>query len=173
MAVLLAGVADAHLRNARPLRQPLGHGHGIGATLADLQQQVLAFARRLECGQLIDLEIFRHSADGRAQHRLAKRQRQRAHSATSNTAACAAMPSSRPVKPSFSLVVALILTRSSSIPSRCATFSRIASACGPTLGRSQITVMSALPTCHPRSASNALQCVTNRLLSAPFQWSSD
>src|SRR4249919_592590 len=87
---------------------------------------------------------------------------------TSNTAACAAIPSPRPVKPSFSLVVALTLTASRSIPRSAASRSRIAGACGPTLGRSQTTVMSALPTRQPRSPINSLHRRRKARLSAPF-----
>ena len=52
------------------------------------------------------------------------------------------MPSPRPVKPSFSLVVALTATRSSAMPAISAILARMASRCGPIFGASQTTVMS-------------------------------
>src|SRR5690606_6484783 len=101
------------------------------------------------------------------------RSRRQAPSRTSRHTACAAMPSPRPVKPSFSLVVALTLTASTSTPVSLAISARIASACGPTLGRSQTTVMSALPSLQPRSRSRSLQWRTKLRLSAPFQRGSE
>jgi hypothetical protein len=80
--------------------------HGVGTALADVQQQVFAFAGGLERRQFVHLEIVRRGADACRQQRRTKCQRQRDHAATSNTTACAAMPSPRPVKPSFSEVVA-------------------------------------------------------------------
>ncbi len=56
--------------------------------------------------------------------------------------ACAAMPSLRPVKPSFSVVVAFTLMRCGSMPMISASLAIIASRCGPTFGRSQMMVMS-------------------------------
>ena len=56
--------------------------------------------------------------------------------------AWAAMPSRRPVKPRPSVVVALTLTRSMSIYRISAIRARMASRCGPTLGRSQMMVTS-------------------------------
>lgn len=59
-------------------------------------------------------------------------------------AAVAAMPSSRPVKPRRSLVVAFTATRDSATPEISLIFSRIASRSGPIFGRSQISVTSRL-----------------------------
>ncbi len=61
--------------------------------------------------------LLRHA---RLQRRGTERARQLAHSATSKATACAEMPSPRPVKPSFSLVVALTLMQSSSTCSSAA-----------------------------------------------------
>ena len=66
-----------------------------------------------------------------------------------------------------------MLTASTSMPRSSATQARMASAWGPTFGRSQMTVTSALPTRQPRSRSSASQCRTNARLSAPFQRSSE
>ncbi len=66
MAVLHAGVAHRHFRQAGPLGQQLGHMHGVGTALADVQQQVLALASGLERRQLVDLKssgVVRMRAD--------------------------------------------------------------------------------------------------------------
>ena len=52
------------------------------------------------------------------------------------------MPSPRPVKPSFSLVVAFTPTRSAPIPASLAIFARIASRCAPIRGASHTIVRS-------------------------------
>ena len=56
------------------------------------------------------------------------------------------MPSSRPVKPSFSVVVALMLTSSVVIFSNGASTDFMVSTCGLSFGRSAHTVASTLPT---------------------------
>ena len=76
VAVLQTRVANAHLRNAGPLRQTLGHVSGVLATLAHGQQQMLAFTRCIERGQLINLEILGNAAHCRSEHRGAMRARQ-------------------------------------------------------------------------------------------------
>ncbi|KAG1381190.1 hypothetical protein G6F59_017928 [Rhizopus arrhizus] len=72
---------------ASPRRQQLGHVHGIGTALADVQQQVLAFTRGLEGRQFVDLEIVRRGADACGEQRRTERQRYRNHAATSSTTA--------------------------------------------------------------------------------------
>ena len=66
--------------------------------------------------------------------------------------ACAAMPSSLPVKPSFSVVVALTEMRDASTARIAARRAAIAAACGAIFGRSQIRVTSALAS-NPRRAA--------------------
>ena len=65
---------------------------------------------------------------------------------TSVQTASAAMPSPRPVKPSFSVVVAFTLTWSISTPQSAAILAHICAVCGDSFGASQITVASILPT---------------------------
>ena len=69
--------------------------------------------------------------------------------------ASAAIPSCRPVKPSRSDVVAFTATRSSGRSMISAIFARMASRCGPTLGRSQIKVASIWATRPPRAATRS------------------
>jgi hypothetical protein len=70
--------------------------------------------------------------------------------------AVAAMPSSRPVKPSFSLVVALTATREMLTPVMSAIRARIWSRSGPIFGRSQISVTSRLATRPPRAVTRSI-----------------
>lgn len=62
---------------------------------------------------------------------------------TTVATANAISPSSLPVNPIFSLVVALILTSSGRTPRACASISRIFPACGEIFGRSATIVKSA------------------------------
>src|SRR5262249_9630768 len=72
-----------------------------------------------------------------------KAQRVRDHAGSPTVAtAWAAIPSPRPVKPSPSVVVALMLTRSGSSVAKAATRAIMAERCGPMRGRSQISVTS-------------------------------
>ncbi|PAV67340.1 hypothetical protein WR25_01718 [Diploscapter pachys] len=82
--------------------------------------------------------------------------------------ACAAMPSPRPVKPSRSVVVALMLTRSSDSPSSAPMRVRMASRCGPIFGASQISVRSTKSMRPPLSAIRVAACCRNCAESAPF-----
>lgn len=63
---------------------------------------------------LVDLEVLGRGLEHRAPTGLAvgarPEQLQLVHALTSRATACTAIPSSRPVKPSFSVVVALTLT---------------------------------------------------------------
>ena len=77
MAVLQAGIAHAHFRHARPLRQALGGEGGVHAALLDRQQQVLAAAAGFEAGQLLDAEILGRGADRRREDGIAVGARQR------------------------------------------------------------------------------------------------
>src|SRR5690606_29265356 len=97
---------------------------GVDAAFLDPQQQVFTLPVRLETQVFLDLEILRDDADARGDHRCGH----------SSTTAIAAMPSARPVKPSFSLVVALMLTSSMPMLRSAARLTRIACACGPIFG---------------------------------------
>ena len=78
------------------------------------------------------------------------------------------MPSRRPVKPSRSVVVALMLTDPAGIPNISATRDRMASRCGPILGASQMTVQSTKSIVPPASRSSWAAWARKMLLSAPF-----
>ena len=69
--------------------------------------------------------------------------------------AVAAMPSSRPVKPSRSLVVALTATREMLTPVISAMRARMVSRSGPIFGRSQISVTSRLAMRPPRAVTRS------------------
>ncbi len=77
--------------------------------------------------------------------------------------ACAAIPSPRPVKPSFSVVVALTLTRSGAMPRIAAIRSIIATRCGPIFGRSQMIVTSTAATA-PRASPHQFGGVAQELV---------
>lgn len=76
MAIFQTRIADAHLGDAGPVRKLFGDIGGVLATLAHGEQQMLAFTGRLECRQLVDLEIVRGVAHRRAEHGSAMRTRQ-------------------------------------------------------------------------------------------------
>src|SRR4029077_6725932 len=82
--------------------------------------------------------------------------------------AIATMPSPRPVKPSFSLVVALMATRLAAIPAIAAMRSRMASRCGETRGASQTTVTSRLAITPPRARTRSQAKARKRSEEAPF-----
>jgi hypothetical protein len=66
MAILQAGITDAHLRNAGPARQLLGDRSR--PALLDRQQQVFALSVRRESRQFLDEKILRPGAQVRPQH---------------------------------------------------------------------------------------------------------
>src|SRR5581483_7680029 len=147
-----AGIAHGVRADAGEPRQLARHPVGVRATLLDAHEHVLAGAVGREAQIFVDEEILGRRPQRSAKRRPAVRERQlggrvHAHSAfASSTTASAAMPSPRPVKPRPSLVVALTLMLPASQFRSPARVARIAAACGATFGRSQITVMSALPT---------------------------
>src|SRR5690606_21080411 len=176
VTVLQPRIAHGLLGHPRPAGDPARGLDRVHAALLHGEQQVLAAAAGLEPVELLDEEILRRAADDRPQHRLPPGPGQAfpgglsgiAHARTSRQAAWAAMPSSRPMWPSLSLVVALTLIASTSTCRSAAISSRIASACGPIFGRSQTMVMSALPRRHPRSPMSSRQRRRNMRLSASF-----
>ncbi len=68
VAIFQASIADAHLGDARPVRELLGDVGGVLATIAHGEQQMLTFARRLERRQFVDLKVVRRAAHRRAEH---------------------------------------------------------------------------------------------------------
>src|SRR6056297_1179192 len=104
-----------------------------------------------------------HGGDGVAQP----------HRGTNVTAACAAMPSSRPVKPSLSEVVALTETRSGAKPVMSAMASRMACAWGVIFGASQIRVTSILLILKPFSFASSTAWARKTWLFAPFHCGSE
>src|SRR5215472_6468764 len=83
-----------------------------------------------------------------------------------------AMPSSRPVKPSFSLVVAFTATREMLTPDIPAMRARIWSRSGPIFGRSQIRVTSRLAIRPPRAVTRSTAYFRNWSEEAPFHFMS-
>src|ERR1700731_3144103 len=83
--------------------------------------------------------------------------------------AVAAMPSSRPVKPSRSLVVAFTATREMLTPLISAIRARMVSRSGPIFGRSQISVTSRLAMRPPRAVTRSTAYFRNRSDEAPFE----
>jgi hypothetical protein len=106
MTVLQSCVTDTHFVDARPFGQCACHESGIQATLLDRQQQVFAFTMGFESTDFFNDKILGTATEISFQYSITVSTRQ-AHVFTSNTTACAAIPSPLPVKPSFSVVVAL------------------------------------------------------------------
>ena len=79
----------------------------------------------------------------------------------------AAMPSPRPVKPIFSLVVALTATRDTGSPAISAMRARMASRCGPMRGASHTMVMSRCDIRPPRARTSSTANARNRSEEAP------
>ena len=127
----------AHVVGPAPRKscQLARHPRGVGVALAHAKQHVLTGAGGAEPQLLVDLEVIRSRANAGPPRRIAGPRRLDRrnspgfgdHGAEINTVAKAAIPSRRPVKPSFSVVVALTLTASADTPSSAATRSRIAS----------------------------------------------
>ena len=83
------------------------------------------------------------------------------------------MPSARPVKPSFSLVVALTATRPASTPAISAIRARIASRCGPIFGASQMSVASRWTMAPPRARTRSAAWARKIFDAAPFHCGSE
>jgi hypothetical protein len=114
LTIFQAGIADIAHRNASSPRQASRGLLRVEVALFHPEPKMLAGTRQGDIEHLVDLEILRHSlehrgATGPAVRRWAE-QLIFGHALTSSATACTAMPSSRPVKPSFSVVVALTLT---------------------------------------------------------------
>src|SRR5690606_4659430 len=173
VAILEARMAHVALLHPGPPGDAAHGVRGVHAALGDGQQQVFAAAIGLEGRQFGDPEILPADPVTALQDRRAMRTRQAALAngtppRVSRHTAMAAMPSPRPVKPSFSLVVALTLTRPASTCRSAARVSLIARAWGPIFGRSQMTVMSALARLQPSRAASSRQWRRKARLSASF-----
>ena len=114
LAVLESGIADIALRHAGGAGQTAGRLFGVQAALFHPQPEVFTLTGERNIQHLVDLEIFGRGFQHRPPAGLAMgaraQQLKLVHERTSSATACTAMPSSRPVKPSFSVVVALTLT---------------------------------------------------------------
>ena len=115
MAVFHSCIAHIALMHAEELRQRFRHKTGISAGFTNAHQQMLPFAVGAVTEILHHDEIFGVRFDHAARGRLAVQkslvlQRHAASAFSSSATASQAMPSPRPVKPSFSVVVALTLT---------------------------------------------------------------
>ncbi len=114
LAVLQSRVADHLQRHASGAGDAFGSFLGVQVALFHPQPEVFALAGQRNVEHLIDLKILRDRLQHRAAARLAMRQGTEqlvfGHARTSKAMACTAIPSSRPVKPSFSVVVAFTLT---------------------------------------------------------------
>src|ERR1700726_2649362 len=188
MAILEAGeahVACRHLRLSRKLRR---HPSCIRATLLDAHQPVRTAARRDEGELLLDPEIVGSRFEfGRRQRRAMCARRVEGGTVPpfgvpamhihggglarslppSRTAALAASPSPRPMKPNRSVVVALMLMSWTETRRSAARFSAIAVRCLAMRGASASTVISALTSSRPAAFICAHTSRKNTLLSAP------
>lgn len=127
MAVFEPSVANRRARRLHQGGQAAGDPFGVGPDLADAKQQVVTHAVRREPKTFLDLEVSMLDPETTAIERPTVRPRKGAktgpggsrpgaHRSVRSTAAEAAIPSPRPVKPISSMVVALTLTRLASQP---------------------------------------------------------
>lgn len=117
MLILLTGKAHLAGVNVEEFCQRVRHEAGVAAVFQNAHQDVLAFAVRLKTQIFHYHEIFRVGFQQTLALRFAVQIRQVVEirhltAFTSSATASQAMPSPRPVKPSFSVVVALTLTSS-------------------------------------------------------------
>ena len=114
LTILEPGIADGAQRHAGSLGDTARGFFGVQAALFDPQPQVLTVAGQRDIQHFVDLEIFSRGFQHRAAQGLAigtrAQQFQIIHARSNKATECTAMPSSRPVNPSFSVVVAFTLT---------------------------------------------------------------
>ena len=114
LTILEPGVADRLERQAGSTGDAPRRFLGIQTAFFHPQPQVLALPRERDVQHLVDLKVLVRGLEHGAPAGLAMgarpQQLQLVHALTSKATACTAIPSSRPVKPSFSVVVALTLT---------------------------------------------------------------
>src|SRR5215472_15321731 len=146
----------------RMLERACGHGdRGLGAHRAIALERCARHAEHRLLGLVgIDDEAAFHDVGGAGDFG------QRAGNRTA-AVAMATMPSLRPVKPSFSLVVALTATRSAEMPAIAAMRSRMVSRCGETRGASQTMVTSRWPMMPPRAFTRSQAKAKKRSEEAP------
>lgn len=114
LAILEAGIADRAQGHAGSLGNAPRGLFGVQATLFHPQPQVLAFAGQRDIQHLVHLEVLSRRLEYRAAQCFTigprPQQLQVVHARSNKATECTAMPSSRPVNPSFSVVVAFTLT---------------------------------------------------------------
>ena len=114
LAILEPGIADGAQRHARRLGNSPRRFFGVEPAFFHPQPQVLTFAGQRDIQHFVDLEIFSRRFQYRAAQGLAigpwPQQLHVIHARSNKATECTAMPSSRPVKPSFSVVVAFTFT---------------------------------------------------------------
>src|SRR5690606_2058994 len=114
--ILDPGIADIPELETGDPRQLPGHVLGIQIAFLEQPQRVLALPAQPEVGDVGDPEVVRLRVEHRPSTGLAVGPRPQplavcaAHRGSNRATASAAIPSIRPTKPSFSVVVALILT---------------------------------------------------------------
>src|SRR5450432_2298389 len=135
VTILHACITDGLGADASETRQFPGDPVSVRAALFHAQKNMLARTVRHKTEIFIDDEILRRGSQGPGQCRPTVGVRQSVQFVghaqvvgNSRTTASAAMPSPRPAKPSFSLVVALTLIRSMPQPRSAARFVHIACA---------------------------------------------
>src|SRR5690606_35307358 len=153
LAVLQTGITDRLDGQARGPGDAARGLLGVQVALLDPQPQMLAAATERNIQHLVDLEVLGGFLEYRLPAGLALGARPQqfgfGHSGSSSTTACTAMPSSRPTKPSVSVVVALTLTWSGSARRSSAMHARMAWMCGAIFGAWARMVRSTLPTRQP------------------------
>src|SRR5690606_2915497 len=154
--ILDPGIADIPELETGDPRQLPGHILGIQIALFDQQPQVLALPAQLDIEDLGDPEVLRLRLEHRPATGLAvgPRPQPLAVCAAHRASASTATPSLRPSKPGFSVVVALILTCSSSTCRSSATSTRMLSMCGASFGAWAAMVTSTLPTFQPLACTS-------------------
>ena len=114
LTVLETGIADGAQRYAGCLGNAPRSFFSVQATLFYPDPQMFAVTAERDIEHFIDLEVFGDGFQYRCAEGLAigtrAEQLQFIHARSNKATECTAMPSSRPTKPSFSVVVALTFT---------------------------------------------------------------
>ncbi|MNI53676.1 hypothetical protein D3C73_1085250 [compost metagenome] len=114
LTVLEPGITDGAQWHAGSLGNPSRRFFSIQTTLFHPDPQVFAFATEGNVEDFVDLEIFGDRFQDRRAEGLTvsprAEQLQFVHARSNKATECTAMPSSRPTKPSFSVVVAFTFT---------------------------------------------------------------
>src|SRR5262245_24912225 len=135
---LAAGAVDSsrdRLDFAQPVARNLAEKRQRDVYVALRDRATAAFAPRLlRDGVQPRLHVCRRPRGEEQPRRLGHSLAARGSWLVSSTTASAAMPSPRPTKPSFSVVLALTLTASTAMPRSAARLARIAGMCGAMRG---------------------------------------